>query len=84
MHLRAIVAVVLLSVLTGWSDPDPSWPYAGPTPDEAVAVRPLHYAPIGAGTKSYHPVEPMPWGDVNKRVAPAPPNAKPDSKHDAQ
>ena len=28
------------------------------------------YVPLGTGTKSYRPVEPMPWGDLNRRVAP--------------
>ena len=89
MHLRLIIAVILLPVLAGWSDRDPSWPHSGPMPDEVVGVPSSHYVPIGAGTKSYRPIEPMPWGDVNKRVAPpeaAPkppaPQAEPQS-HDA-
>jgi hypothetical protein len=39
-------------------------------PDDPVKVRPLAYEPITKGAKSYRPVEPMPWGDVNRRVAP--------------
>ena len=70
MHLRLLIAIVLLPALAGWSDRDPSWPYSGPMPDEAVHVPSVPYVPIGAGTNSYRPVEPMPWGAVNQRVAP--------------
>lgn len=47
-----------------------AWPHAGPMPDDPVRIKPLRYAPIGEGNRSYRPVEPMPWGDVNRRVAP--------------
>ena len=70
MHLRLFIAIVLLPALAGWSDRDPSWPHSGPMPDEAVHVPSARYVPIGAGTNSYRPVEPMPWGAVNQRVAP--------------
>jgi len=39
-------------------------------PDEPVPVPDARYAPVDAGTKSYRPVEPLPWGGVNQRVAP--------------
>ena len=39
-------------------------------PDEPVASAGNHYMPVGSGIKSFQPVEPMPWGDVNKRVTP--------------
>ena len=70
MLLRLLIAIVLLPALAGWSDRDPSWPHSGPMPDEAVHVPSTRYVPIGAGTNSYRPVEPMPWGAVNQRVAP--------------
>lgn len=38
--------------------------------DPAAPAPPLRYESITAGTKSYRPVEPMPWPDVNRRVAP--------------
>ena len=38
--------------------------------DPTVAVPPARYDSITAGTKSYRPVEPLPWPDVNRRVAP--------------
>lgn len=41
---------------------DPANPDAG--------VPPARYSPIISGTKSYRPVEPLPWGDVNRRVMP--------------
>lgn len=53
---------------------------------------PLRYESVTAGTKSYRPVEPMPWGDVNRRVAPpvqgrapAPPvEARPPTKQEPE
>lgn len=38
-------------------------------PDEAWAP-PTKYTPVTSGSKSYRPVQPLPWGDVNRRVAP--------------
>ena len=38
-------------------------------PDEPWAP-PVKYSPVTSGSKSYRPVQPMPWGDVNRRVAP--------------
>jgi hypothetical protein len=41
------------------------------SPDDPRApVQANRYSPITSGTKSYRPVEPLPWGDVNRRVAP--------------
>jgi hypothetical protein len=46
------------------------------------------YRSIFAGTKSYRPVEPLPWDDVNRRVAPPgalpPPASAPGSQRPAQ
>lgn len=77
MQLRLLMVLLLLPALGGWSDHAPSWPHSGPMPDEAIGVSPSHYVPIGAGTKSYRPIDPMPWGDVNKRVAPPAPAEEP-------
>jgi hypothetical protein len=38
--------------------------------DPATRVPAVRYDPVTSGTKSYRPVEPLPWGDVNRRVAP--------------
>lgn len=35
-----------------------------------ASVPPAGYSPVISGTKSYRPVEPLPWGDVNRRVMP--------------
>ena len=35
-----------------------------------ASVPPARYSPVISGTKSYRPVEPLPWGDVNRRVMP--------------
>jgi hypothetical protein len=60
---------------------------AGPD-DPGARVPPAGYAPVTAGSKSYRPVEPLPWGDINRRVAPPPrPPAQavpPDSKTSPQ
>jgi hypothetical protein len=44
--------------------------------DPGAPVRADRYRPVISGTKSYRPVEPLPWGDVNRRVAPAPEKGK--------
>jgi len=38
--------------------------------DPGARVPPAIYSPVTSGTKSFRPVEPLPWGDVNRRVAP--------------
>jgi len=70
MRVRLLFLLAILPALSGWGDREPSWPYAGAMPDEPIAVPATRYVPLGAGVKSYRPVEPMPWGDVNQRVAP--------------
>jgi hypothetical protein len=45
-----------------------------PTPDDPCAKVPrARYSSVMAGTKTYRPVEPMPWSDGNRREAPKPP-----------
>ncbi len=77
MSVRLLISTMLLLLLAGWGERGLDWPHAGPMPDEAVAVPAWRYEPIGAGNRSYRPVEPMPWGDINKRVAPPVPESKP-------
>ena len=69
---KLAIAAVAVNLLTGWGarGREPEWPHAGPMPDDPVAVKPLRYQSITEGLKSYRPIEPMPWGDVNRRVAP--------------
>jgi hypothetical protein len=51
------------------------------SPDDPRApVKANRYEPVISGTKSYRPVEPLPWGDVNRRVAP---KQTPKDKHGA-
>ena len=38
--------------------------------DPAAPVPSARYQSVISGAKSYRPVEPLPWGDVNRRVAP--------------
>jgi len=72
MCIRLPAVITLLHLLAGWgtSDREPAWPHSGPMPDAPVKVKPLQYESIGKGNQSYRPIDPMPWGDVNKRVAP--------------
>jgi len=82
MLARLLVITTAVFLLGGWRDPVPNWPYSGPMPDQPASVPPTHYDPVLRGTQSFRPVEPMPWGDVNRRVAPpeaapAPAPAKP-------
>jgi len=38
--------------------------------DPGAPVPAERYVPVLKGTRSYRPVEPLPWGDVNRRVDP--------------
>lgn len=79
MPLRLLAALIALVVLTAWRDRSPEWPASGPMPDEPGHSSRFTYDPVDKGTRSYRPVDPMPWGDVNRRVAPegALPSTKP-------
>jgi hypothetical protein len=63
MLIRTMSGLLLgwLSV-SGATAHDPANPNA-PTP-------PTRYSPVLSGAQSYRPVEPLPWGDVNRRVTP--------------
>ncbi|KAB2943107.1 MAG: hypothetical protein K8F92_04990 [Hyphomicrobium sp.] len=83
MRVPKPALALLLLLLTGWGERNLDWPYAGPVPDEPLAVPPQHYGSVMSGTRSFRPVEPLPWGGVNRRVMPkdggAPPSSpKPD------
>ena len=80
MPTRLLIAVIALLALTAWRDADPEWPVSGAMPDEPGHAR-FSYDPVNKGTRSFCPVEPMPWGDVNRRVAP--PAASPPVSPDA-
>lgn len=70
-------------LVVGLAETAPQWPVSGAMPDEAVSVPPLRYQSVSDGTKSYRPVAPLPWGDVNRRVAPpaAPPKGQEPHAH---
>jgi len=54
-----LLALVLASPALGRDPADPE-----------ASVPPARYSPVTSGTKSHRPVEPLPWGDVNRRVMP--------------
>jgi hypothetical protein len=63
MLITAIGWIVLVTVcVSPASARDPA--------DPAASVPQTRYSGVMSGTKSYRPVEPLPWGDVNRRVAP--------------
>jgi hypothetical protein len=80
MPVRLVIAVVAMFALTAWRDANPQWPASGAMPYEPGHAR-YSYEPVNKGTRSFRPVEPMPWGDVNRRVAPstASPPVSPDA-----
>ena len=86
MPLRLLAALIALFALTAWRDKAPEWPASGPMPDEPGHAPRFTYDPVDKGTRSYRPVDPMPWGDVNRRVAPegALPSSKPETPPPAQ
>jgi hypothetical protein len=44
---------------------------AGPSPSNpASPVKPVRYTPVTAGTVDFRPVEPKPWSEQNRKVAP--------------
>lgn len=50
------------------------------SPDDPGARVPgSRYDPITTGTKSYRPVEPLPWGEINRRVMPKDAQPTPDT-----
>lgn len=81
MPLRLLIALIAVVALTAWRDRSPEWPASGPMPDEPGHAPRLSYDPVVKGTRSYRPVDPLPWGDVNRRVAPegALPSVKPET-----
>ena len=70
MPTKLLISAIALLGLTAWRDAAPEWPVAGPMPDEPGHATRSTYEAVNAGTRSYRPVDPMPWGDVNRRVAP--------------
>ena len=51
----------------------PAYPYAGRDPSSPWAHgSPVTYRSVTHDLQSYRPVEPLPWGDVNKGVTPVP------------
>jgi hypothetical protein len=81
--VRALLSIILAAspVLTGCGSL-PS-PHAGPMPDDPARGGTSSYQSIVAGTKSYRPVEPLPWNDINRGVAPKgalPPKGEPGPK----
>ena len=71
MQTKRFIAAIALLTLAAWCDADPEWPASGAMPDEPGHASRFKYEAINAGTRSYRPVDPMPWGDVNRHVAPA-------------
>ena len=69
MSLRLPISALLLVTLTAWRAADPPWPASGPSPDEPGHGRGA-YKSVTDGTRSFRPVDPMPWGDANRRVSP--------------
>lgn len=78
MRVPRLALALSLLLLAGWGERDLDWPYAGPMPDQPVAVPEAHYGSVMSGTRSFRPVEPLPWGGVNRRVTPEQKSAPPE------
>lgn len=70
MRMHLLITLAAAPGLLAWGDRSLPLPYAGPMPDAPVAALGDVYVPVGKGLKIFKVVEPMPWGDVNKRVTP--------------
>jgi hypothetical protein len=69
--LLSSVALALAAFIARAASPD----------DPGAPVAASRYEPVISGTKRYRPVDPLPWGDINQRVTPAPKKtAPPDGK----
>lgn len=65
-----VVAVVVLAASLGACIAPPKI-VSGPSPDDAsVRVPALAYQPVTGGVKSYRPVEPKGWEELNRQVTP--------------
>lgn len=47
-----------------------AYPYAAHDPANPNEGGSARYSSVTAGLQSYRPVDPLPWGDVNRRVSP--------------
>ncbi len=70
MRVRTLFASAgaFLSLMTGAV-------HAANPDDPNAPTPPTRYSPVTSGTKSYRPVEPLPWGEINRRVTPQPKQA---------
>jgi len=67
--MKLPVMMALAALVAGCARPPA--PPAGPDPaDPAAVTRPLTYAPLAAGGGGSAPAEPLPWTEMNRRVAP--------------
>jgi len=67
MHAGSLLLICGLALFVG------SAAGLASSPDDPGASVPADdYRPVLSGTKSYRPVEPLPWGDVNRRVGTPP------------
>jgi hypothetical protein len=69
MRIRLWMLLAASPLVSGWGASVPQWPHVGPIPDDPARRAPSDYRSITAGTKSYRPAEPLPWGDINRGVA---------------
>jgi hypothetical protein len=64
MRIQQFLLINFVTVVAAF----PAW---GRDPaDPSASVPPAGYAPVTSGTKSYRPVQPAPWGNVNRGVTP--------------
>lgn len=71
----AILAIATPAASHDWFRRDRAlpYPYGERDPsDPNVGITSANYGPVTRELSSYRPVDPLPWGDVNKRVTPVP------------
>jgi hypothetical protein len=72
----AVAAIVLVASSAQahewfWRERSLPYPYTARDPsDPGSGGSPLEYRRVIGGLQSYRPVDPLPWGEMNKRVTP--------------
>lgn len=69
--MMKLIPPATLGLFLGACIPAAPPPYLAAPADPAIGGRPPSYTSVTAGVRDYRVVEPLDWGELNRRVAPA-------------